>query len=239
MTSVVALIPARANSKRFPGKNTKRLLDHPLIAYTIAAATQANIFDKIMVCTDSKPIIQIAHDYKVDSFLRMASLDDEADIDWLRPLVGEMEPPYDAVSILRPTSPFRTAETIRWAWHQFTMARDFDSLRAVTRTSQHPGKMWTLREDGHLKAMQPLLLQPGGTPWHSSPTQLLPPVYVQTGGLEIAWSDTVRLTNTIAGTRILAFELQWPESMDINTEHDWWVAERALHDGRASLPPLD
>lgn len=238
MTSVVALIPARANSKRFPGKNTRKLGDHPLIAYTIAAAQRAGIFDKILVCSDSKAIIGLAHEYKVESHLRAASGDGEADIDWVQPLLEDMDPPYDAFAILRPTSPFRTAESIRWAWQMFTMARQFDSLRAVTPAAQHPAKMWRIVDDGHMRTLQPLLLQPAGTPWHSSPTQSLPTVYVQTGGLEIAWTDTVRRTYSIAGDRVLALEMSWPESLDINTEHDWWTAERAIHDGRASLPDI-
>lgn len=239
MTSIVALIPARANSKRLPGKNTKKLDGHPLIAYTIVSAVRSGIFDRVLVCTDSKPIVQLAHEYKVESFLRMASLDDEADIEWLKPLVTvELDPPYDAFAILRPTSPFRTAESIRWAWQLFSMAGDFDSLRAVTPAREHPGKMWTMHRSGHLDTLVPLMLQPAGTPWHSRPTQTLPQVYSQTAGLEIAWTNTVRRTDTISGTRVLSLELTWPESLDINSEHDWWIAERAIHDGRASLPEI-
>lgn len=239
MTSVVALIPARASSKRLPGKHTKKLAGQPLIAYTIAAALKANIFDKVLVCSDAKPILQLAHEYKAESFQRMPSLDDEADIEWVKPLVTNMDPPYDAFVILRPTAPFRTAETIRWAWQMFTMAREFDSLRVVAPCQQHPAQMWTMARSGHLQTILPVLMQPGGAPWHSQPMQTLPPVYTQTTALEIAWTDTVRRTGTVAGDRVLALELTWPESLDITTEHDWWIAERALHDGRATLPELD
>lgn len=219
-----------------PGKNTKKLGEHPLLAYTIAAAFESRVFDRVLVCTDANPIIGLAHEYKAETYRRMPSLDDEADIEWVKPCLEALDPPYDAFAILRPTSPFRTAESIRWAWNLFTMAREFDSLRAVTQASQHPGKMWTIHRSGHLETLVPLMLQPTGTPWHSSPTQSLPAVYVQTAGLEFAWTDTVRRTDSIAGSRILALELQWPESLDINTEHDWWTAERAIHDGRAVLP---
>jgi len=190
------------------------------------------------VCSDSKAIIQLAHEYGSETLLRAPSLDDETDIEWVRQVINELDPPYDAFSILRPTSPFRTAETIRWAWQMFTLARDFDSLRAVAPAAQHPAKMWTIHDDGHMRALRPVLMQPLGTPWHSSPSQTLPQVYAQTGGLEFAWTDTVRRTDTIAGNRVLALELEWPESLDINTERDLWIAERALHDGRATLPPL-
>jgi len=237
MTSVVALIPARGNSRRLPGKNTKKLGEHPLIAYTIAAALRSNVFDRVLVCSDSKNIIQLGHEYKADSFLRQPSSDDEPDIEWVNAFI-ETQDPYDAFAILRPTSPFRSAETIRGAWQMFSMAGEFDSLRAVAPAAQHPGKMWTMVRSGHVQSLIPILMQPTGTPWHSSPTQSLPQVWAQTAGIEIAWTDTVKRTGTIAGSRIMALELTWPESMDINTEHDWWVAERAIHDGRASLPEI-
>ena len=238
MTSVVALIPARGQSKRLPGKNTKKLADHPLMAYTIAAAVRAGIFDRVLVCSDSKQIIQMAHDYKVETFLRSPSLDDEADIEWIRPLIAELDPPYDAFAILRPTAPFRSAETIRWAWQMFTMARDFDSLRAVRPVSEHPAKMWQIYDDGHMRTLRPLLLQPAGVPWHSSPSQTLPKIHVQTAGLEIAWTDTVRNTDSIAGSRVLALELSGPEALDVNTEWDWFLCEELIRRGLATLPEV-
>ncbi|EFC0251583.1 acylneuraminate cytidylyltransferase, partial [Escherichia coli] len=49
----IAIIPARSGSKGLPNKNILMLLDRPLIAYTIEAAISSNIFDKIIVSTDS------------------------------------------------------------------------------------------------------------------------------------------------------------------------------------------
>ena len=48
--SIVALIPARAGSKRVVDKNIRRLAGHPLLAYTIAAAVQ--IKEKIGLAYD-------------------------------------------------------------------------------------------------------------------------------------------------------------------------------------------
>ena len=52
MPSVVALIPAREGSTRVPGKNVRPLAGHPLIAYSIAAAREAGVFDAVVVSTD-------------------------------------------------------------------------------------------------------------------------------------------------------------------------------------------
>lgn len=56
----IAIIPARAGSKRIPGKNIKRFLGKPIIGYPIKAVLQAKIFDEVMVSTDSSKIAKIA-----------------------------------------------------------------------------------------------------------------------------------------------------------------------------------
>ena len=51
---------------------------------------------------------------------------------------------WEVFSLLRPTSPFRTAATIRRAWERFIAVPDADSLRAVRPVREHPGKMWRI-----------------------------------------------------------------------------------------------
>ena len=79
-------------------------------------------------------------------------------------------------------------ETIVRAWEAFRGEVGADSLRAVERCSQHPGKMWVIRG----RRLLPLLpFGPPEQPWHSSATQSLPAVYVQNASLEIAWTRVV------------------------------------------------
>src|SRR6266508_4374869 len=59
-TSAIALVPARSGSARVPGKNVRPLAGHPLIAYSIAAAHEAELFDTVVVSTDSEEIAEIA-----------------------------------------------------------------------------------------------------------------------------------------------------------------------------------
>ncbi len=55
----------------------------------------------------------------------------------------------------------------------FLNEKGIDSLRAVEKCKQHPGKMWVIRND----RMLPLLpLSPAEQPWHSSQYQSLPEV---------------------------------------------------------------
>jgi CMP-N,N'-diacetyllegionaminic acid synthase len=78
-----------------------------------------------------------------------------------------------------------------------------------------------------------------GTPWHSSPTQTLPPVYVQNASLEMAWTYVVKQFGTIAGRKIAPFFTEGYEGFDINTpDDDWREAERLIAEGLVDLPSL-
>ena len=63
MPETIAIIPARAGSQRIPGKNIRPLAGHPLLAYSIAAAQQSGVCDRVIVSTDSAEIAEIATAY--------------------------------------------------------------------------------------------------------------------------------------------------------------------------------
>ena len=237
--TVVAFIPARHGSKRVPGKNVRVFNGHPAIAYTIAPALESGVFESVIVSTDSEKTAEIARHYGADvPFLRPAAFagDTSPDIEWLEHALVELKRQgraWDALCLLRPTSPFRTADTVRRAWTRFVSQEGVDSLRAVEKCAQHPGKMWVVRGD----RMLPLLpFGPAEQPWHSTPYQALPPVYVQNASLEIAWTRVVFERRTIAGDVIVPFLTERYEGFDINDPHDWMIAERLMAEGSVQLP---
>jgi CMP-N,N'-diacetyllegionaminic acid synthase len=239
--SAVAFIPARQGSKRVPGKNVRVLDGHPIIAYTIAPALESGVFDAVIVSTDSDEIAAIARHYGAEvPFLRPTVFagDTSPDIEWLEYTVTELQKQgrsWDVFSLLRPTSPFRTAATIQRAWSSFTAEVGVDSLRAVEKCAQHPGKMWIVRGE----RMFPLLpFGPAEQPWHSTPYQALPTVYVQNASLEIAWTRVVVERRTIAGDVVVPFFTKGYEGFDINDQNDWMVAERLLGEGAVTLPAV-
>jgi N-acylneuraminate cytidylyltransferase len=239
---IVGFVPARGGSKRLPGKNIRVLDGHPVLAYTVCAARASRVFADIVVSTDDESTAAVARHYGAEvPFLRPAEFarDTSPDIEWVEFTIGELCRRgrfYDAFSILRPTSPFRLPETIRRAWDLFAPRHDADSLRAVEKCRQHPGKMWLLEGD----LMRPLLRDgPANPPWHSTPYQALPPVYAQNASLEMAWMATVERTRTIAGERIVPFLTEGHEGFDINDPDDWWLAEELVRRGEATLPAVD
>lgn len=239
--SAVAFIPARSGSKRVPNKNIRQLGGHPMLAYSIRAAIDSGVFDAVICATDSELYADVARHYGAEvPFLRSPEIsgDKSPDVEWvvwmLRKL-KEVGREFEVFSILRPTSPFRLPETIRRAWLLFIEDHRADSLRAIEKCKQHPGKMWVTRG----KRMLPLLPYTNGTtPWHSSQYAALPEIYVQDASLEIAWSRVALEQNSIAGEAIIPFVSQGLEGFDINDPEDWWMAERLLATQAAVLPTI-
>lgn len=238
--SVVALIPARSGSKRVSGKNIRLLGGHPMIAYSIRAALDSGVFQRVVVSTDSGQYAEIARHYGAEvPFLRPPeySGDKSPDVEWIKHALDSFANEgqrFDSFSILRPTSPFRLPETIRRAWAEFLAHEGIDSLRAVEKCAQHPGKMWVIRG----RVMTPVLpFLHEGTPWHSTQYAALPEVYVQNASLEIAWSRVLD-SGTISGNIIAPFLTKDTEGMDINNESDWQQASHLLEKQEIRLPDI-
>ncbi len=240
MPGIVALVPARSGSKRVTDKNVRDLGGHPVLAYTIAAARASGVFDAVILSTDSERYAAIGRHYGAEvPGLRPAAMagSTSPDIEWVRytlDLLAAAGRDYDRFSILRPTSPFRLPETIRRAHGQFSAEAGVDSLRAVEKVSQHPGKMWVIR-GGRMTPLMPLT--PPEQPWHSTQMAALPEVFVQNASLEIAWSRVVA-DGTIAGHVVMPFLTTDAEGFDLNTEYDFWYGQQMAARGEAPLPEI-
>ncbi len=237
---MIGLIPARSGSKRVAEKNVREFFGHPLMAYTIVTALKSGVFSKVFVSTDSENYARIARHYGADvSFLRPSEIAGErsTDAEWVEHTLKTfktMGEAYDSFSILRPTSPFRTAQTIQRAFKEFISASDIDSLRAVEKCAQHPAKMWVQKET----LITPLLEQDPLQPLHSRPYGTLPVVFVQNASLEMAVTRVIEEEHTIAGRRILPFFTQGYEGVDINEPYDLLYAEHLVRSGEVVLTPI-
>jgi CMP-N,N'-diacetyllegionaminic acid synthase len=236
--SMIALIPARANSQRVPGKNTKPLGGVPLLAWTIAAAQESGLFAALLVSTDDTRTAEMATAWGAHVRLVGAPchVDTCADITWVRDAIT-VRPRPDTFAILRPTSPFRTAATIQRAFAAFTVPDGtHDSLRAVEPVRQHPGKMWEWAGPGY--PITPLLRgsRSDGVPWHSCPTQTLPVFYVQNSSLEMAYTANVEAHGTIHGRKVIPFFTEGHEGFSIDYPEHFELAERIVSSGAVAIP---
>ncbi len=239
MPTAIALIPARSGSERVPQKNIRRLARHPLIAYAIASARQAGVFDRVVCSTDSTEIAEVASRYGAEvPFLRPAELATATspDIEWLTDTLERLDTRYDLFAIVRATNPFRGPDVLGRGLDELLATPEADSIRAVELVKQHPGKMWVVEG----ATMRPLLGQSHlDVAWHAGQYQALPKVYVQNSALEIAWTRVVSQTQSREGKVVAPFFTGGHEGFNVDDEDDWERAERLLGEGRATLPTLD
>jgi N-acylneuraminate cytidylyltransferase len=237
---VIALIGARSGSERVPGKNVRRLAGHPLLAYAIETARRSEVFERIVVSTDDEQIAKVARWYGAEvPFLRPAeyATATSPDIEWIAWTLPRLEEHYDLFAIVRATNPFRGPDVIRRGLEQLLATPEADSIRAVERVRQHPGKMWVIDEVGRL--MRPLLDQSHlDVAWHAGQYPSLPPVYVQNSSLEIAWTRVVAATGTREGRIIAPFLTVDFEGLNIDDEDDFARAERLIETALARVPDI-
>jgi CMP-N,N'-diacetyllegionaminic acid synthase len=238
MPSGIALIPARSGSERVKDKNVRPLAGHPLLAYAVASARQAEIFDRVVCSTDSGKIAEVAQRYGADvPFFRPAELatSTSPDIEWIRFTLDRLDEHYDLFAIVRATNPFRGPDVLRRGLDQLLATPEADSIRAVERVKQHPGKMWIVEG----KLMRPLLDQSHlEIAWHAGQYQALPEIYVQNSALEIAWTRVVSQTGTREGRVVAPFFTRDHEGFNIDDEDDWERARRLLDADEVGLPDV-
>ncbi|KKM72307.1 hypothetical protein LCGC14_1421810 [marine sediment metagenome] len=237
----IAFIPLRAGGTRIgpiEGLDKERALlgKHPLMAYTIRSAIDSGVFDTVMAVAASADHADLAEEYGADRGPQRPEYtvrDGSPDIEWVDWILGKLDGEYDMFSILRVTSPFRTAINIKEANKLFSGDVGSHSLRTVTPVAEHPGKMWVVRQ-GHLLPLLPMGSE--SFPWHSSGTQTLFKTFIQTAGMEFAMTKAVQATKTIAGSVILPYVVKgWP-ALDVNTRYDWQKAVEGIENGSAPIP---
>jgi len=160
--NTLAIIPARGGSKGLPRKNIRMLGDKPLIAYTIHAALNSPV-ERVVVSTDDEEIAAISRKYGAEvPFLRPADIagDQASSLSVLRHGVEHMEQhegmTVEHVIFLQPTSPFRTAEHLTEAMHQY-MSSGKTSLIGITDVQEfHPYFMFRIEGQHDLKPLHDL-----------------------------------------------------------------------------------
>ena len=232
---VLALIPARGNSKSIPRKNIRDFGGYPLIAYSIAAGLQSKLVTRTIVSTDDKEIAAIARQYgaetpflRPDEFSRDETLDlpvFKHALEWLAE--NEKYNP-DIVLQLRPTSPFRPHDMLDRAIKLLMDNPHADSVRGVVPSGQNPYKMWRVAQDG---SMRPLLEVDGVREAYNVPRQDLPDTYWQTGHIDAIRPKVILEKNSMSGDVIMPLFIDPAYTVDIDTLLDWQRAEVAVLEG--------
>lgn len=243
MSKNYAFIPARAGSKRIPNKNLVNLSGHPLIAYTIYCSLQSKIFDEVIVSTDSQEIAIVAQEYgAVADSLRPESISGSMspDIEWLNYELNKGSfRTEDNICILRPTNPLRSPQTLVNAFETFKENREVDSLRAMRPIKEHPSKMWrTIENSNFAIPIDAGLNEITGTHNHSSPLQTLEKLFIQDASLEITSVGSILRNSSIAGQRVISFQMPEYEGFDINYLEDLDYLQFLISKKKVMLPTI-
>lgn len=231
---ILGIITARGGSKGIPRKNIKLLAGKPLIAYTIEAARQSGIFDRVILSTDNEEIATIARAHGCEvPFMRPGELarDTTPHLPVLQHAVGYLrehenyEP--DAVMILQPTAPLRTAGHIREAVALFKK-NDADSVVSVCEVPGHHNPYWQLTRDDD----ESLKIFMTGAPLTEliHRRQDLPKTYTRNGAIYLFKTDILLHPErpSFYGARTVAYVMDKESSVNIDGMEDWSRAEMML-----------
>jgi N-acylneuraminate cytidylyltransferase len=233
---VLAIIPARGGSKGIPGKNIRAFAGYPLIAYSIAAATQSKYVTRVIVSTDDENIAAVARHFGAETpFLRPAEHAQDLSTDFpvfehaLTWLKENEKYQADIVIQLRPTSPIRPPDCVDDAIEILLQYPQADSVRGVVPSGQNPHKMWKI--DEKTGVMKNLLDVPGIKEPYNAPRQELPPVYWQTGHIDAIRSETILKKKSMSGDMIMPLMLDPRYTVDIDNLYDWQRYEYLYYEG--------
>lgn len=230
---ILALVLARGGSKGVPRKNIRPLLGKPLIAWTIEEAKKSKYISRVILSTDDAEIAEIGREYGTEvPFMRPVELAQDATTElpvvqhalkWLKD--NENYAP-DIVVRLVPTSPLRTAEHIDQGIKLMLENPDADSVRSVTESPKHPLKCWRL-ENNRLTPFVPKELYGFGEKDepYIMPRQKLPKAYVNNGAVDVLRVSVVMEKNSWLGEKIYGFEMPYKDSINIDNETDFLLAE--------------
>jgi len=221
--NILALITARGGSKRIPGKNIRLLGGKPLITWSIEIAKEVDGICDVLVSTDDSKIAEIAKNAgALAPWLRPAGLaTDTASsedvamhaLDWYEKEKGDV----DGLLLLQPTSPFRKRETVARGIALFK-EHSYKPIVAISPATSHP--MWCVKLEG---ATIKTFFDSGGLKMRS---QDLPPAFTINGMFYLISPQDLRKMRSFYTNDVVPLVVnEASESLDIDTEWDWMVAE--------------
>lgn len=227
---VLGLIPARGGSKGIRRKNVKKLAGKALITYTIEAALQSDALAKVIVSTEDEEIASISRLAGAEiPFMRPAELaaDRAPTIETVLHALRFFEntgETFDAICLLQPTAPFRTAADIDEAVRLFSL-QQADSLISV-RPVPHPyNPHWIFEPDLENEGLLKLAT---GESRIITRRQALPPAYYRDGAIYLTRWDVLRDQKDLYGRSIAYCVLEHSPEVNIDTPEDWLEAERII-----------
>ncbi|MGI6218214.1 MAG: pseudaminic acid cytidylyltransferase [Coriobacteriales bacterium] len=216
----LCVITARGGSKRIPHKNIRDFCGKPIIAYSIKAALESELFDEVMVSTDDMKIAEVARFYGASvPFMRSAETSDDFSTtsDVLSEVVGEYRSrgvEFDLLCCIYPTAPFVTAKKLREA-SELIDSSSSDMVCAISEFGFPPMRGFVER-NGHLEYRFP--------EYALARSQDIEPMY-QDAGQFYFYGHGAFSGNRVKPSARIGFLVPQTEVQDIDNLVDWELAE--------------
>ncbi len=216
--NIIAVIPARGGSKRIPGKNIIDFMGKPMIAWTIEAAQQAKIFNRILVSTDSEEIASVGKLCGIDvPFLRHHKSDDyspvtEATIEAINQAETFYNEKYDIVVQLMANAPLRNEKDILQHYSTFLASGRNFQISSFKFGWMNPWWAFKVNKSGEAE----WIMKEG----IGKRSQDLEELYCPTGVIWIAKVDQLKAANTFYGPGYEFCEINWKSAVDIDNYED-------------------
>lgn len=219
----LAIIPARSGSKGLKDKNIKLLNGKPLLAYSIEAAKKSELFDEIMVSTDSQEYASIAKQLGANvPFLRNNELSNDTASSWdvVKDVICQYKNlglEFETVTLLQPTSPLRTAIDINKAY-QILQDKNANFVVGVCEMDHSP--LWSniIPESG---LMDKFINEEIA----SMPRQKLPKYYRINGALYVIKVEHLMNSYKLYDKKTYSLVMDKDKSIDIDSQLDFEMAE--------------
>jgi CMP-N,N'-diacetyllegionaminic acid synthase len=224
---VLGIVTARGGSKGIPRKNLVPLLGKPLLAYTAEAAQAATRLARVVLSTDDSEIAMFGKSLGIDvPFLRPPELakDNTPTIPVLQDVVRRLEADgehYDAVFLLQPTNPLRTAADIDGAIALLEETGADSVISFVDSGERHPARMKQI-EDG--RVIDP----PFAEQFEGQPRQLLPKFYLREGSVYLTRMDVLMSQHSLKGKDCRAWIIPEERAWNIDTPFDLFIVEQMI-----------
>lgn len=218
----VAIITARGGSKRIPKKNIKDFCGLPIIAYSIKEAIKCEMFDEVMVSTDSQEIADIARKYgAVVPFMR--SKKNSGDYATTQDVIIEvienykqLGKDYEYACCIYPTAPFITSDKLVEAMDK--MKENNPSIVIpVVQFSYPPQRCLIIDDSGYARFKYPQYV--------TTRSQDLEKEYHDAGQFYIYNVEKLIASNGIIEDDFVPIILPDICVQDIDTLQDWEIAE--------------
>ena len=225
---VLGVITARGGSKGVPRKNIRPLGGKPLLVWTAEAALAARRLDRVVISTDDEEIATVARTSGIEvPFMRPAELatDQAPTLPVLQHAVAWLEEHgdrFDAICLLQPTNPLRTASMIDACIELFAQSGADSVFTVLPVPAEHnPHWVYFAQPDGAL-----YLATGEATPIPRR--QELPPAYHREGSIYVVRRDVLMTRATLYGDRVMGYMVSPESSVNIDDAADWERAEALI-----------